>query len=84
MSEISYEGLPVLKAFFSCIEGLVGGCHNVTEGHQTMLDHPNKLDCHDQYECDHEECPDWLKLQVVHMDIHHVSCLPHISTPGDA
>ena len=56
----------------------------MAEGHQSVLDHPSKLNKHDHDEGNHEECPNGLQLQVVHLDIHHVPRLPHIGTPGDA
>ena len=80
-----YEGkLPILEAWLGCIEGLVCGGHDVAEGHQSVLDHPSKLNCHDQDEGDHEESPDGLQLQVVHLDIHHVPRFPHIGSPADS
>ena len=76
--------LPILEAWFSHIEGLVLGGHNVAEGHQSVLDHPNKLNCHDQDEGDHEESPDGLQLQVVHLNVHHVPLFPDTCSPVNA
>ena len=48
-----------------------------------MLDHPDTLNPNDQDEGDHEECPDGLKLQVVHLDGHNVPDLTNRLAPGD-
>ena len=56
----------------------------MAEGHQSVLDHPNKLNSHDQDEGNHEERPDGLHHQVVHLDIHHVPLFPDTCSPADA
>ena len=50
----------------------------MAEGHQPVLDHPDKLNANDEDEEDHEECPDGLERQVVHLDGHNV---PGLTNP---
>ena len=74
--------LLILEPLLRRIEGLVCGRHNVAEGHQPVLDHPDTLNANDQDEGDHEECPDGLELQVVHLDGHNVPGFTNGWAPG--
>ena len=74
--------LLILEPLLRRIEGLVCGRHNVAEGHQPVLDHPDKLNANDEDEEDHEECPDGLERQVVHLDVHNIPGFTNGRAPG--